>query len=366
MRVAFFLGHPAQFHLFKYTIQNLRTRGHQIDILVKRKDILEKLVKEVGWDYIVVREHERISSSVINIVCETIKMDLNVCRYLIIKRPALLVGTYAPMLSGYLGIPIIVCNEDDAATVPRFAKLSYPRASVILTPTFCNCGKWEKKAIKYNGYQKLAYLHPNKFSPDYGIVKKYLRNESKPYLLMRFSRFNAHHDDGASGISNQLAEKIISLVCDKYDVYITSERPLDASLEQFRAKINPLDIHHMMAFASLYVGDSQSMSVEAAMLGVACIRFNSFVGRLKVGVLEELENEYHLIKSIHSSQSGELLSAISAMLDDANIQSSLADSRKKMLNDKIDVSAFFTWLIENYPESVCQMRKHPEIQNQFK
>mgnify|MGYP002624041275 CR=1 FL=1 len=365
MRIGIFLGHPAHYHLFKYTIENLRNKGHSIDILVKRKDILESLVQEAGLDYIVVREHERLSSSKINIIWETVKMDLKVCKYLIRKRPSLMIGTYAPLFSGYLGIPIIVCNEDDADAVPRFAKVGYPRADAILTPSFCNCGKWEFKAIKYKGYQKLAYLHPNEFTPNLDTAQKYLRNKNKPYVLMRFSRFNAHHDDGAHGMSNQLAQRIISLLSDEYDVYITSERTLDASLEKYCLHINQLDIHHLMAFASLYVGDSQSMSVEAAMLGVPCIRFNSFVGKLKVGVLEELEGKYHLIKSIHSSKPEELIETIHRILNSPSEKEMHLKRKNRMLTEKIDVTAFFTWLIDNYPDSLRQMRKNPEIQNQF-
>ena len=42
--------------------------------------------------------------------------------------------------------------------------------------------------------------------------------------------------------------------------------------------INPLDIHHVMSFASIYIGDSQTMAAEAGVLGTPFIRFNDFVG----------------------------------------------------------------------------------------
>ena len=50
-------------------------------------------------------------------------------------------------------------------------------------------------------------------------------------------------------------------------IYITSERPLEPQFEKYRIKINPLDMHHVMAFASLYIGDSQTMAAEAGVLG---------------------------------------------------------------------------------------------------
>ncbi len=58
-------------------------------------------------------------------------------------------------------------------------------------------------------------------------------------------------------------------------------------------------MHHVMAFASLYIGDSQTMAAEAGVLGVPFVRFNDFVGR--IGYLRELEDTYHLGYGIHAS-----------------------------------------------------------------
>ena len=69
--------------------------------------------------------------------------------------------------------------------------------------------------------------------------------------------------------------------------------------EKYRIKINPLDMHHVMAFASLYIGDSQTMAAEAGVLGVPFVRFNDFVGR--IGYLRELEDKYRLGFGVHAS-----------------------------------------------------------------
>ena len=82
-------------------------------------------------------------------------------------------------------------------------------------------------------------------------------------------------------------------------IYITSERPLEPQFEKYRIKINPLDMHHVMAFASLDIGDSQTMAAEAGVLGVPFVRFNDFVGR--IGYLRELEDTYELGYGIHAT-----------------------------------------------------------------
>jgi hypothetical protein len=40
--------------------------------------------------------------------------------------------------------------------------------------------------------------------------------------------------------------------------------------------------------------------------------------------------------------------------------------RQLMLNDKIDVTAFYVWFIENYPQSKSVMNENIDYQNKFK
>ena len=47
----FYLVHPAKFHFHKVQINELKTRGYTVDIVINTKDILEELVKEEGWQY---------------------------------------------------------------------------------------------------------------------------------------------------------------------------------------------------------------------------------------------------------------------------------------------------------------------------
>jgi len=146
-------------------------------------------------------------------------------------------------------------------------------------------------------------------------------------------------------------------------IYITSERPLEPQFEKYRIRINPLDMHHVMAFASLYIGDSQTMAAEAGVLGVPFVRFNDFVGR--IGYLRELEDKYRLGFGIKASAPGsvdQLCSRVEELvsMDSAERRSVFQARRNKMLAEKIDCSKFLTWFIENYPQSAEQTRKADE------
>ena len=116
--------------------------------------------------------------------------------------------------------------------------------------------------------------------------------------------------------------------------------------------------------ADLYIGDSQTMAAEAAVLGTPSIRFNDFVGKL--GYLEELEHKYGLTFGIKTSEPERLLQKVGELLNTPMLKEKWQKRRQKMLSEKIDVTAFMVWLIENYPESVEVMRKDPEYQFNFK
>ena len=189
----------------------------------------------------------------------------------------------------------------------------------------------------------------------------------KPFFVIRFAKLNAHHDSGIKGINPDLALQLIEILKPHGDLYITSERPLEPLLEPYRIRIDPVDMHHVMAFSTLYIGDSQTMAAEAGVLGVPFVRFNDVVGR--IGYLNELENVYHLGFGIKASEEGsaeKLYTAVKKLLAMPNLKEEWQIRRQKMLSEKIDYARFLTWFIENYPESRKIMRDNPDYQYRFK
>lgn len=367
MKILVYLGHPAHFYLFRNTIMQLERDGHEVKILIKKKDILQELLQQAGMEFYNILEEGRKDSK-IGIMIGTIKRALRLNRFCRSFKPDILTGTSVE--NSYVGFfrrrPVINVNEDDARAVPLYAKLSYPLASVILTPIVCDNGKWNKKSIKYASYHELAYLHPNNFIPDRQVVERYFSIDT-PYFILRFASLKAHHDTGIKGINAEIAQNLIDILKPHGRIYITSERQLESQFEQYRIKINPLDIHHVMAYASLYIGDSQTMAAEAAVLGVPFIRYNDFVGR--IGYLNELENVYHLGFGIKASEKGSadnMYKTLTDLLSMPDLKEEWQKRRQKMLSEKIDYAKFLTWFIENYPESAKIMKQNPDYQLKFK
>ena len=346
MRILVYLGHPAHFHNYKNTIAQLKADGHEVAVLIKKKDILEDLLRNAGIPYHNILEEGRKDSS-IGIAVGLAKRAWRLFRFCREFRPDLLTGSSVEnsLIGPTLHIPVVNIGEDDAQIVPKYAKSAYPGASVILCPDTCDCGKWNKKAVKYSGYQELGYLHPENFTPDKKVVHRYI-NPDSPYFIMRFSGLNAHHDAGIRGIDNRIAGRMVDLLKPYGRVFITSERPLGDLLESYRIAINPLDIHHVMAFADLYLGDSQTMAAESGVLGVPFIRFNDFVG--KIGYLAELEDKYHLGYGITPDHEDDLYETVKTLLEMPNRKNVFQSRRQKMLQEKINFASFLTEFLESY------------------
>jgi len=227
--------------------------------------------------------------------------------------------------------------------------LTYPFTRHIVASSACDLGRWKRKHVPFNGYMKYAYLHPGYFQADKKKVKVLLKNRGR-YFLLRFALLTAHHDKGKTGITPDIARKIIAKLSEHGDVYISSERELQPEFEAYRININPLDIHHALYFADLFIGDSQSMAAEAGILGTPSIRFSDFVGKL--GYLEELEHTYGLTYGVKTGQPEKLVKKIDEILQMKDSKKIWAERKKKLTDEKIDVVKFLVWAIENYPESV--------------
>lgn len=367
MKILFYLGHPAHYHLFKNIITTLKDNNHDIIVLIKKKDILEYLLKQSNIDFINILPEGRKDGR-LGIAIGLIKRDWKIFWLCKKKRPDIMVGTSTEIthVGKLLNIPSIVVNEDDYDAVALFSKLGYPWASNILAPVSCPTGPdnndWERKTIHYQGFHELAYLHPDIFKPSKNILQEQI-DFSKPYVVLRFAKLTAHHDEGKTGITVNIAEKIIRLLKPKYNIYITSERELEPEFEPYRIAVDPIYIHHILFYADMYIGDSQTMAAEAAVLGTPSLRFNDFVGKL--GYLEELEHKYGLTYGIKTSEPGKLYLEIQELTSIPDIKKVWQDRQYKMLSDKINVAAFMAWFIENFPSSVGVMKENPEYQNNF-
>jgi predicted glycosyltransferase len=92
------------------------------------------------------------------------------------------------------------------------------------------------------------------------------------------------------------------------------------------------------------------MTSEAAVLGVPSLRCNSFAGR--ISYLEEEEKKYGLTYAFLPSEFDRLKAKLQELLSMDSLRSEWQKRRQRMLEDKIDLTKFMLWFIENWPNSI--------------
>jgi hypothetical protein len=263
-------------------------------------------------------------------------------------------------------IPSIVFNEDDYKINKLFCKASYPFASLIISPECTSVGKYGHKKIPYDGIQKLAYLHPKYFKPDHNVLTELGLSPTDSFFVIRLVSLTAGHDiEGKhKGIDRNILDQVINRLKLHGKIFITSEVGLDEQYQKYTIKLPLNKIHDLMAFAQIFIGDSQSMCVEAGIIGTPFIRFNDYVG--KIEVLNNMENNYHLGFGIKTSEPIKLYQKLEELLNIPDLKDIWKIRTAEFLKDKIDLTSFIIWFINNYPASVATVKENPEYQMRFK
>lgn len=293
MRLIFELNHPKHYYQFKYVISILSGHGHDIKVLARDKDVLLKVLQEENVPYELFGVHkDSLSGKVFS--------SFGIYRQYkkIAKRFAPDVIVSKASLYGTLVAKALHCKSyifPDSEVVALTNRVVAPLATGIITPEpFALDYGSKHKRIK--GLFEDCYLSPTVFAANPHFAEE--NGLKKPYAILRFVGWAANHDVNNSGFS--LEEKItLAESISKYmTVYVSSEKPLPQQLVQYKLSTPAAQIHNVLANADLYVGDSQTMATEAALLGTPAIRSNSFVGDNDMSNFKMLENEYCLLHNI--------------------------------------------------------------------
>lgn len=363
MNILIDINHPAHVHLYKNLYYVLKGNGHKIIVTTKEINTAKELLDLYSIPFISIGEK---SDSLKGKFINQLKYNKRLLQIVRKNRINIAIGTSITIahISKISNVKSIVLDDDDDEVQPLMVKFGHPFASVVLSPDVLDWKRKKKGTIYYAGYHELAYLHPNKFKPEPDILKKAGLKDGETYFVLRFNSFKAHHDVGVEGISVENKDRLLNLLLEHGKVFITTENDIDEKFKQFQIKIPPHKIHSFIYYSSMLIGDSQTMTSEAAVLGIPSIRSNSFVG--KISYIEEEEHNYGLTYGFKPNDPDKMFSKINELLRMTGLKEEWQKRRQKLLADKIDVTAFLVWFVENYPESVNVMRENPDYQYRFK
>lgn len=355
MKILIDIGHPGHVHLFKNFAKVMQTKGHQFLFTCRQKEFEIELLKAEGFYF---KSFGKKFNTTIGKVFGLLKFGLMEFYNGLKFKPDLLMShgsPYAAQASFFLRKPHI--SFEDTGNMEQVS-LYLPFTDCVLTSNAFHKELGEKQ-IRYAGYHELAYLHPNNFEPNKDIFKSLKIDSRDRFVLLRFVSWNASHDINQSGLTLEEKQDIIHFLEQTHHVFISSEGDLPLEFEKYRINILPEEMHDVMAFADMFIGEGATMASECAVLGTPALYINSIMA----GTIDE-QVDYGLLFNYKNGV--QVLEKIKELLADTEIKKTFQNRREKLLNDKIDVTAFMVWFVENYPKSKKVMSDNPESQYTFK
>ena len=360
MKIYLDIIHPATLHFFRRFMGIMESNGHEFLVSAKDKDVTLELLNHYKIEYI---NRGKAASSFIGKVFNIIRADIRLFAKVKSFAPDLIISFGSPVaahIAFLLRKPCIAIEDTECANLAHKSYIPFSR--VALTPS-CFGKDFGKKGIAFKGYKELAYLHPSYFKVGSKVHELLGIKPKEQYTIVRFVSRNASHDFGVQGISDDLKVRLVERLSSYSKVFITSEDRIPAQIERYKISIPPWRMHDVIAKASLLIGESATMAAESAMLGVPAI----FIDNQGRGYTDELE-KYGLVYNFISSP-GRINNAINKAIELLKMQERktiFQQRRNQMLAEKIDVTAFMVWFVENYPKSVEVMKENTEFQSKFK
>ncbi len=351
MKYLFDIGHPAHVHLFKNTIKYLLDDGHVVKICAHNKEVTFSLLDYNSFEY------SSRPGSKKGLIKKTVFFFIIIYRLLRIinkEKPDLLIGgvgnAYVAVAGWMSRTPSIIFDDTEHSKVELIFVKRF--ASHILSPD-CYMKDFGIKHLRYPSYHEFAYLHPNNFSS-----LKPNNYSKREYIIIRKVSWNASHDVGQKGISTNYLDKIIEKYQKNYQIMISAEENIDIKYDKYLLDIVPHEIHSLLKYASLYIGEGVTMASECVALGVPAI----FVNTLELGYANEQEKAYKLLYNYRTDEG--VIEKADDLLSRSKNENEIF--HLSMLKDKIDLASFMNWFIDNYPESTQIMKDNPSYQYNFK
>ena len=357
MKILIDIGHPAHVHYFKNFISIMKDKGHEFLITARDKEITFDLLQKYDIPYV---SRGKGGKSLFSKILYIPKADILIYKKARLFKPDIFLSfgsTYAAHASKMYGKPHIALDDTEHA---KFELLMYtPFTDVLLNPSCVN-KDLGKKQIFFNSYIELSYLHPSFFKPNKEVRNLLNLSQSDKFVLFRFISWGASHDIGQSGIPNETKLDLIKLFEKSgYKIFISGEGTLSSDFEKYRISISPELIHSVLYEADMFIGESGTMSTEAAILGTPSV----FVNSLDAGVFQD-EVKYGILYSYRNATN--LIKKVDELIKEENLKEQHLLKSKKLLKDKINVTEYLVWFVENYPESLKKLKENPDFQNKFR
>ena len=329
MKVLFDVVDTAHVHFFSPIIKRLKEEGHAVLVTARQKDITIELLEKLGIDY------ECISKRGKGIFGLALELLIRYFRLFAVARrfkPDVMLAKNGGASIGLIGaifrVPRLVLEDTEHAKLQR--AIGLPFATCIITGTGYLHDHGERQR-KFSGVWVQSFLNAEDFTPDPSRLHSVGIDTDKPYIVVRTVAWEAAHDIGHQGITTAALKNIVESLKPYGRVILCSETDLPAELEPYRNPAHSEDVHHLLAFATLYIGEGASMAAEAAVLGTPAVYTNP----LKLGYMSAMEKDYSLVRNADSIEHG--LEIAQKLLQNKNLADEWNTKQKKFLTDSENI-----------------------------
>lgn len=336
MRILIDIGHPGHVHLFKHLAHRIVAEGGEVLFTARDKECELELLEAENFPYRTFGKHY---NSLWGKLWGLVKFDLEMLATAWRFKPDLLLShgsIYAAHTAFVLGVKHL--SLEDSGNMEQIV-LYRPFTETILTPDVL-VEKLGPKQIRYNGYHEIAYLHPKYFQPNNQAYEWLGLEMGTPYAIVRFVSWNATHDLGHKGLTDQDKIKLIAELSKTRKVFISSEAELPPELEQHKIRLAPEQLHDALYFADIVVSEGTTIASEAGVLGTPAIYINS-ITRSYV----QDQEKYGLV--FNTCKSAEVFALVDQIL--SQDREAFRQRREQLLADKIDVTEFlYQFIMDHY------------------
>jgi hypothetical protein len=345
MNILVDIGHPAHVHLFHPLAKELSDHGHRLFYSVRDIPVATRLMEHYGMTPYLNLGHK--NDNLVGKAKSVLHQDLTLLQF--VHRHHIDLGISSGIVLGHVSrfsrMKTFLFDDDDDAAEPLIVKYGHPYSDVVFTPDCIR--RKTRHAIYYSGTHELAYLHPRRFTPDPSVLQRAGIQQGQRFFILRFVALKGHHDVGQQGLALEQKKALVELLKPHGRVIITSERAIEPEFEAYRLPVPPEDIHSLMAYSSLFLGDSQTMTSEAAVLGVPALKCNTFAGRLSVPNM--LEQRFDLCHAYQPSQFDDMYHHVEQLLsrNPEELKNEWQSKRQHLLAETIDPTDFFVNHIES-------------------
>ncbi len=329
MKVIIDINHPAHVHFFKNLIWKLKEMNIEVIVTSTTKEISERLLDKYGIKYINLGKYR---SKLFFKFIDFLKIGIKYSIFCYKNKPDYILSISSARPFGRLVSKAKFFVFTDTEHAKEQIALFKPFATKIFTPD-CFLDDLGSKQVRYNGYHELAYLHPNRFTPNPEVLKEIGLTEKDKFFIVRFVSWDASHDVGQKGLSLEDKRKLTDTLKPHGKIIISSEKELPAEFEEYRMKICPTKMHDLLYYATMYIGEGGTMASEAACLGT----YSIYINPLEMGYTNEERDKYRLIYQSTN------INNIIEHFNDLDLKKLKVESKVKMkflLSDKIDVTQY--------------------------